>query len=241
MSPAGFSEHQTRFLADIVNRLPVAGSTILEVGCRDGALSRRLVSVGARRVVGVDPDLASPVREGPLELLRVDPVSFSPGEMRFDLAVSLSTLETSPDPAATLAAVHSLLRPGGTFYTRFGPIWTYAIGHHYQVWDPEPTVAIPLWGHLYFTEEDMEVFLRASYGPEAARKATDYVYRSRAINRLGHGDYRRILSSTPFRTAEVTPLVNALLSPFLRTKRKLLRHYGEEELLVFGFVALFRK
>ena len=45
----------------LLQRVPVAGSRLLEIGCGDGRLTRRLAGA-AEKVVGLDPDQASIVR-----------------------------------------------------------------------------------------------------------------------------------------------------------------------------------
>lgn len=42
----------------LLRRLPLAGARVLEIGCGEGRLTRRIAGV-ARSVVGIDPDAAA--------------------------------------------------------------------------------------------------------------------------------------------------------------------------------------
>jgi SAM-dependent methyltransferase len=91
------------------------GKDVLDLGCRDGALTRHFSK--GNRVVGVDID------RGALELAR----SAHALEVRwanlnaalpfadesFDVAVLAETLEHLPYPRIALAEIHRVLRPGG--------------------------------------------------------------------------------------------------------------------------------
>jgi 2-polyprenyl-3-methyl-5-hydroxy-6-metoxy-1,4-benzoquinol methylase len=90
------------------------GSSVLDVGCNDGAFFR---AAGARAAWGVGVDLRRPATwvDGPYEL-RVGefPQVIGPGE-RFDAIVALAVVEHVPRAGldAWAAAVPDLLEPGG--------------------------------------------------------------------------------------------------------------------------------
>jgi 2-polyprenyl-6-hydroxyphenyl methylase/3-demethylubiquinone-9 3-methyltransferase len=100
---------------------PLAGRAVVDVGCGGGILSEAMARRGAR-VLGID--LARPVLDvAELHALQSGvSVEYShlaaetlaqqrPGE--FDLATCMEMLEHVPDPAASLAALAKLVRPGG--------------------------------------------------------------------------------------------------------------------------------
>jgi 2-polyprenyl-6-hydroxyphenyl methylase/3-demethylubiquinone-9 3-methyltransferase len=105
----------------VERKAPLAGRAVVDVGCGGGILSESMARRGAR-VLGID--LARAVLEvAELHALQSGvPVEYResaaedlaekrPGE--FDLATCMEMLEHVPDPAASLAALAKLVRPGG--------------------------------------------------------------------------------------------------------------------------------
>ena len=92
------------------------GQRVLDLGCRDGALSR--VYVEGNSIVGVDADrdaLAEAEKLG-IETRWADldePLPFE--EASFDVVVAGELLEHLRDPHRVVAEVRRVLRPGGTF------------------------------------------------------------------------------------------------------------------------------
>ena len=115
-----------RFVADlglpVVELLaPQPGERILDLGCGDGVLTRRLAEIGCS-VVGVDaaPDM---VREACVR--GVDARLADGADLRFaaefDAVFSNAALHwMSADPDAVIAGVARALRPGGRFVGEFG-------------------------------------------------------------------------------------------------------------------------
>ena len=100
---------------------PLAGRSVVDVGCGGGILSESMAGRGAR-VLGIDlaravldvaelhalqSGIAVDYREVAAETLAAE----RPGE--FDLATCMEMLEHVADPAASLAALAALVRPGG--------------------------------------------------------------------------------------------------------------------------------
>jgi ubiquinone/menaquinone biosynthesis C-methylase UbiE len=99
------------------------GSTILDVPCGGGLALRGLSPEQAVRYVAVD---LSPVmlarargqaeRRGlrQVEFVEVDVESLPFGDAEFELCITYNSLHCFPDPAAALAEMVRVLRPGGT-------------------------------------------------------------------------------------------------------------------------------
>lgn len=100
---------------------PLAGRAVVDVGCGGGILSESMARRGAR-VLGID--LAAAVLEvAELHALQTgisveyraisaeDLAARQPGQ--FDLATCMEMLEHVPEPATTLSALATLVRPGG--------------------------------------------------------------------------------------------------------------------------------
>jgi methionine biosynthesis protein MetW len=92
------------------------GRRVLDLGCRDGALTQAYAA--GNEVVGVDADreaLAAAERLG-IETRWADldqPLEFP--DASFDVVVAGELLEHLRDPQRVVAEIHRVLRPGGTF------------------------------------------------------------------------------------------------------------------------------
>lgn len=97
------------------------GLDVVDIGCGGGILTESLATCGAN-ATGID------LAEGPLAVARLHGIeseieityekiaaeAFAATHAgQFDVVTCLEMLEHVPDPAQTIAAVHSLLRPGG--------------------------------------------------------------------------------------------------------------------------------
>src|SRR5690606_37359375 len=108
----------------VASRVPLAGSTGLDVGCGGGILSEALARAGAR-VTAADlaPELVKVARLHSLESgvqveYLVQSVEALAGERpgSFDAVTCMEMLEHVPEPGAIIAACARLLRPGGRLF-----------------------------------------------------------------------------------------------------------------------------
>ena len=94
---------------------PVAGRRVLDVGCGTGRLAALLAGAGAE-VVGVDLSpamLAVAAQRAPGRLACADAARLPLPDASVDAAVTVATLEFTHDPAAVLAEMARVVRPGG--------------------------------------------------------------------------------------------------------------------------------
>jgi SAM-dependent methyltransferase len=114
-----------RVLLDVVVGLlgdRLAGARVLDVACGEGYVSRSLVTLGAREVVGIDISEAliavaqERVDSSALAFHVDDAHELSTlGDASFDVAVSQMALMDIPDVLAMFRAVHRVLKPDGAF------------------------------------------------------------------------------------------------------------------------------
>jgi 2-polyprenyl-6-hydroxyphenyl methylase/3-demethylubiquinone-9 3-methyltransferase len=108
----------------IAARAPLAGARVLDVGCGGGLLAEALAVLGAS-VTGIDlaPRMIEVARLHAAEsALRIDYRVVSAEELAaatpgaFDVVTCMEMLEHVPEPAAMVATLASLTRPGGTLF-----------------------------------------------------------------------------------------------------------------------------
>jgi SAM-dependent methyltransferase len=183
----------------------LTGKRVLDVGCDSGGILVYQIDrlYRPREVVGLNPI--------------VEPRSFSatcriePGDVRkaaypdghFDVILSRSAFEHIHDMDAALAEMYRILKPGGTLYSAFGPIWSSCCGHHLWVWHRGRrynyrNVILPPFCHLLMSEEEVFALLRKSYDEELARKLARYVFGSDEQNRLFFEDYDSAVRQSRF-------------------------------------------
>jgi trans-aconitate methyltransferase len=103
---------------DLLN--PQAGEHILDLGCGDGALTLKIVQLGAQ-VIGVDssPDLLAAAQDLGLQAQLMDGEKLS-FDQRFDAVFSNAALHWMRDSRAVIAGVRNALKPAGRFVGEFG-------------------------------------------------------------------------------------------------------------------------
>jgi SAM-dependent methyltransferase len=99
---------------------PHAGERILDLGCGDGFLTRRIAESGAH-VIGVDssPQMIAAATELGLDV-RYASGEALPFEREFDAVVSNAALHWMRDQDAVLKGVHRALKSGGRFVVECG-------------------------------------------------------------------------------------------------------------------------
>ncbi|RDS86212.1 class I SAM-dependent methyltransferase [Dyella psychrodurans] len=116
--------NNARFVGDLASAAvklldPQAGERVLDIGCGDGYLTKKIAAGGAQ-LVGIDysPELASAARARGLEVhvLSAEVMEF---DNEFDAAFSNAALHWMLNAKALVAGVERALKPGGRFVGEF--------------------------------------------------------------------------------------------------------------------------
>jgi trans-aconitate methyltransferase len=106
-------------VVDLLN--PQAGERILDLACGDGALTEKIIGMGAK-VVGVDasPDMISAAQKRGIDARVIDAYHLD-FDSEFDAVFSNAALHwMKRDPDAVIQGVRRALRPGGRFVGEMG-------------------------------------------------------------------------------------------------------------------------
>jgi trans-aconitate methyltransferase len=120
----GYAKH-ARFVTDLGSPVlelltPKAGERILDVGCGDGVLTKKIADLGCA-VVGIDssPDFVASARQLGLEVFEQDAATMDFGP-EFDAVFSNASLHWMKDADAVISRVARALRPKGRFVAEMG-------------------------------------------------------------------------------------------------------------------------
>ena len=100
---------------------PQMGEFILDLGCGDGQLTRRIAESGAH-VLGVDAsaEMVAAARERGMEAERANAEALPFRDAAFDAVFSNAALHWVRDQDAMMKQVHRVLKPGGRFVAEMG-------------------------------------------------------------------------------------------------------------------------
>lgn len=192
--------------------------SILDVGCGDGGLVRRLSNAGCKSVMGIDPFMQEQmeVSDPGLVLKRCDVRRLAGDRHQFDLIMFNHSLEHIPDPAGTLASALEILSPQGAILLRLPVAGSWAsktYGEHWVQLDAPRHLAIPSVKGVHALADRVGLHVEACqfdshgmqiYGSELYRQGIpltagagalfsrteleSFEKRSEELNRTGEGD-----------------------------------------------------
>jgi ubiquinone/menaquinone biosynthesis C-methylase UbiE len=179
---------------------------ILDVGCdMTGAVIRELTEkYGAIEAVGLNLALESQAFS---EICRIEKgdicKTFYPDHY-FDVILSISAFEHIQNFEVALQEMYRILKPGGTLYADFGPIWSTTYGHHlwltyndktYNYWN----VVLPPYCHLLMTEAEVLDWCLQQFDGELSQTITNYVFHSPDQNQLLFEEYETYVQNSQFK------------------------------------------
>jgi SAM-dependent methyltransferase len=139
------------------------------------------------------------------------PVNFE----QFDVCVSNCSFEHINNLWPVLGNIYRVLKPGGLFYTRFGPIWSCSQGSHF--WrdeafcfnHPEP---IPSYAHLLLSyTEIVQILLDAKFPALDAEKWAYAIKNGSGVNRFFYEDYEGLMKRSSFIKYTIVPYATKMV------------------------------
>jgi len=135
-----------------------SGRTVLDMGCGASGKSLYYVSIGAKKVVGVDvvehykaeaeAFAAQLGYEDRFQFLLGDALHLGLPENTFDVVIMNDFMEHIYDPKGALREALRVLKPGGRVYINFPPYYHPTGAHMSDV------IGIP-WVHMFFSEQTL--------------------------------------------------------------------------------------
>ena len=213
--------------------LAAPGKRILEVGAGDGMVGERLAAAGHRCEL-VDVEDWRDERAKGVPFRRVDSCAglpFPDGE--FDLVYSFNAFEHLLDPAAAFAEILRVLRPGGSVYLSFNPLFCSPWGlHAYH------TLNMP-YPQFLFSEPFLGRLL-AGHGIVDLGKARTEL---QPLNRWKPAQYRALWRRPACRIVSETVARDFSASSIIREYPESFRGLGltPDDVTASGIVVLLRK
>ena len=154
---------------------------VLDVGCARTENGPPCLERGVSRYVGLDLSCRHFPLERPerYELIQGSAQEIPLATDTVDLAFSFNVFEHLPSPDDALREILRVLRPGGVFYTHFGPPFNFATGPHLN-----KQIGLLYFQHLYSEEIVARLTGRTDAYHTVNRKSLAY-YRDIFFSELG--------------------------------------------------------
>src|SRR6185437_9484060 len=125
----------------------------------------------------------------------VDIARHGAARVRFDVVLSLDSMEHFGEPARVLEQMAANLAPPGYVLMSFGPPWLHPLGHHFPLFP---------WAHLVFTERSMMEW-RARFKYDGAKT---FEQCSGGLNRMTIRKFERLVARSPltFASLDLAPI-----------------------------------
>ena len=142
--------------------IPIAGHTIMDFGCNDGAISIEYLRRGAAKVIGVDIDerairrAAALHHDERLTFVKSSVDAIPLDDRSVDVVISYDAFEHVSQPATILKELHRVLIPTGkALIGTWG--WFHPFAPHLWAVMPVP------WVHVFFSERTLLKVCRRVY------------------------------------------------------------------------------
>jgi len=169
----------------------VDGTTILDIGCFDGAFLELFSPIWDRYGIEMNPRAAETARARGITMLGDDVARLSDVRMRFDVVVAFDLVEHVPDPRALLGTMAAVTKPGGSVIIGTGntaaPSWRFMGSRYWYCAIPEHLSFMnPAWcrraaQHLRLELVRLDRYshaIKSSVGATAGALAKNLLYRT---------------------------------------------------------------
>jgi len=182
---------------------PLKGATFLDVGASPhGYALERALACGVAFYVGIGLDINENEyvvgKDGNVGmLLSMDAAALQFPDAMFDAVFSVSAFEHVAHVSRALAEIHRVLKRGGCALISFEPMWSCSYGHHLHHF-AECADAVPPWGHLIWSPDQMRDYLSRNWpakAPLSLDEAIDWIYYGDSINRLNIRQFREFFGN----------------------------------------------
>lgn len=120
----------------------------------------------------------------------------------FDVIFSIAVMEHFSDTKAVLSESFRCLVPGGYCYFIQAPFWSCSMGHHYRHWEEKIREAIPLYGHLYLTKDEMRSELLKADADINIDECVNRIYDRLDLSRLTRNSVFELCENSDFEIAK---------------------------------------
>lgn len=146
---------------------PLKGKRVLEVGCSDGLVCDLLLAEEPASMTGIDllATVGCAHPDPRITYRRMGATALDFPDRRFNVCLSIATLEHVADPAAAMREMKRVTSSGGCIYVQAGPLYFSPFGHHmFGYFDDFP------WIHLRLSPEAILAHCRKRGLDEAMRR-----------------------------------------------------------------------
>jgi SAM-dependent methyltransferase len=204
-----------------------ASRVVLDIGCARAENALRLKSPALEKYIGLDVDDQHFPDSEDLEafvfLLKASAEEIPLPSNSVDLAISFNVFEHIPEPSKALKEIVRVLRPGGIFYTTFGPPFNAAGGPHLTRY-----IDLPYMHHLFAEDVIGELTKRSHAFYTVNRKPLSY-YRD------------MFFAENSFRLVEYREQVDGRGFWVLAALSELRERFSDDELAVNAITAVVQK
>ncbi len=123
---------------------------------------------------------------------------------RFDAIVSSCAFEHINNLEQVIENIYQCLKPGGFFYSQFGPVWSGVNGSHFWVseklnFNTAQDFKIGPYDHLLDTPNSFREKMKNTFSSETLNHLIHAIYHDNHINRLFFDEYDAIMKLSKFK------------------------------------------